>query len=86
MSVCTPKLTFLFGFLCFRLTETIASTPGFQQNASLVQEVQVYIKLLIKCLTKKVYSSPKVSVPQLKGVLKSFSSSGGDDEVDVNAR
>ncbi len=78
---------FVLASSVFRLTETIASTPGFQQNAGLVQEVQLYIKLLLKCLTKKIYTSPKVSVSQLKEVLKSISSgSDGDNEIEVNAR
>ena len=62
-------------FNFYRLTETIAGTPDFQRNLSLVQEVQVYLQKLIKCLATKLYSAPKLDVKHLRALLKSLSAS-----------
>lgn len=73
-------LIFLIFATHHRLTETIAGTPDFQRNLSLVQEVQLYLQKLIKCLTTKLYSAPKLDVKHLRAVLKSLAASASAAE------
>jgi hypothetical protein len=55
-----------------RLSETLASLQGFRSNPHLIAELTTYLKLLVKCLKTKAYSSPKLSVADLKALVRSL--------------
>jgi hypothetical protein len=38
----------------------------------LIAELTTYLKLLVKCLKTKAYSSPKLNVPNLKALVRSL--------------